>query len=349
MKSLIIDKEIIEYLNHCYIIAEIGINHQGSMDVAKEMIRQAKECGAHAVKFQKRDSETLYTRELLDKPYKNPNSFGDTYRTHREALEFSKDQYRELQQYSKEIGITFFATPFDFKSADFLEELNVPLYKIGSGDLKNIPFQKYIAGFKKPVLLSTGGGTLEDVKRSYDAIMPINQQLCLLQCTSAYPAPAELMNLNVIKTYYENFPGVVVGLSDHSLSSIPALVAYGLGARVIEKHFTLDRCMKGSDQKASIEPSELKQLSEELIQAYQMMGSGVKKPHESENLALMKVNKRIVAKKTIPKGKRITENDLTVKSAEKGFYPYEQEKVVGKMTMREILTDESLLSEDLEK
>ena len=143
---------------------------------------------------------------MYDKPYDNPNSFGATYGEHREALEFGWDEYKELQDYAREIGVTMFSTAFDFPSADFLAKLDIPAFKIASGDLKSIPLLTYIAKFQKPMILSTGGGTMEDVNRAYDAIMPINQQLCLLQCTAGYPAAFEELNLRVITTFRERFP-----------------------------------------------------------------------------------------------------------------------------------------------
>ena len=165
---------------HCYVIAEIGHNHQGSVEKAKELFREAKLAGAHAVKLQKRDNRGLYTRAAYDRPYDNENSFGATYGEHREFLEFGAKEYRELQKYAAELGIDFFATAFDLASADFLAELNVPAFKMASGDVKSLPLLKYVASFGKPMIVSTGGALLEDVRRAYDAIMPINQQLGIL-------------------------------------------------------------------------------------------------------------------------------------------------------------------------
>jgi len=177
MRELRIENNHVNDESDCYVIAEIGHNHRGELETAKEMFRVAKECGANAVKLQKRDNRTLYTRELYEKPYDNIHSYGDTYGKHREALEFGIEEYTELKRYAKEINITFFATAFDFKSADFLQKLDMPAYKIASGDLKNIPLLKYIAEFQKPMIVSTGGGTMEDVQRAYDAVMPINPRL----------------------------------------------------------------------------------------------------------------------------------------------------------------------------
>jgi N-acetylneuraminate synthase/sialic acid synthase len=185
----------------CYVIAEIGHNHQGSLEKARELFREAKLAGAHAVKLQKRDNRRLYTRAAYDKPYDNENSFGATYGEHREFLEFGLEQYRELQRYAKELEIDFFATAFDLASADFLAALDVPAYKIASGDLKSTPLLKHVAAFGKPVIISTGGALIEDVQRAYDTIMPINPQLGILQCTAGYPAAFEELDLRVIAGY----------------------------------------------------------------------------------------------------------------------------------------------------
>ena len=181
-----------------YVIAEIGNNHQGDLDRCKEMFRVAKEqCGVSAVKLQKRDNKALFTRAMYYSEYNSENAFADTYGAHREKLEFSRDEYVELKRYAKEIGITFFATAFDNPSADFLAELDMPAYKIASGDLTNTPLLKHVAGFGKPLFVSTGGGTMEDVRRACDTIMAINSQLCLMQCTAGYPPEWEELDLGV--------------------------------------------------------------------------------------------------------------------------------------------------------
>src|SRR5437588_5984561 len=213
----------------CYVIAEIGHNHQGDVEKAKQLISSAHEWGANAVKLQKRSNRTLYTREFYEQPYDNEFSFGRTYGEHREALELDADEYRELQRYAREVGITLFATAFDFESADLLAELDVPAFKFASGDLRNTPLQRYVAGFGKPMFLSTGGGTMEDVERAVDTILPINDQLCVLQCTAAYPAEAEDLNLDVITALRERFPELVIGLFDHQSGIAMAVVAYTLG------------------------------------------------------------------------------------------------------------------------
>ena len=229
-RKLQIEQLTITDESDCFVIAEIGNNHQGELQKAMEMFKAAKECGVDAVKLQKRDNKSLLTKAAYEKPYDNENSFGATYGEHREALEFGKKEYVELKKYADELGLVMFATAFDMKSADFLAELDMPLYKIASGDLKNTPLLKHVAKIGKPMIISTGGGTMEDVQRAYDAIMPINKQLAILQCTASYPAEPQDLNLRVITTYREAFPDVVIGLSDHENGIAMALAAYVLAS-----------------------------------------------------------------------------------------------------------------------
>src|SRR5712691_1569054 len=181
-RRLTIDGVEIHDGSACYVIAEIGNNHQGSLEQAKQLVDAAKECGVDAVKLQKRANRTLYTRKFFEQPYDNEFSFGRTYGEHREALELSASDLAELQAHALEVGITFFATAFDFESADLLAELDVPAFKFASGDLRNTPLQRHVARFGKPMLLSTGGATIEDIERALETILPINGQVCVLQC-----------------------------------------------------------------------------------------------------------------------------------------------------------------------
>ena len=231
----------------CYVIAEVGHNHQGNLDTCCEMFRQATACGVSAVKLQKRDNRSLYSQAMFDKPYDHENSFGTTYGEHREALEFDREEYLALQELARELHVDFFATAFDMTSADFLAALDVPAYKIASGDLRNIPLIRHVAAIGKPMLISTGGASMADVQRAYDVIMPLNTQLCIMQCTAGYPADFAELGLRVIATYRERFPEAVIGYSGHDNGIAMPTAAYVLGARVVEKHFTLNRAMKGTE------------------------------------------------------------------------------------------------------
>jgi len=335
--------------SQCYIIAEIGQNHQGDLEKAKALFKAAKECGVDAVKLQKRDNRTLYARALYDAPYDNENSFGATYGEHREALEFGRDAYLELQRYAGELGLAMFATAWDFTSADFLAEIDSPAYKIASGDLKNTPLLRHVAKFGKPMIVSTGGGTMDDVQRAYDAIMPINSQLCLLQCTAVYPAEFADLNLKVISTFRERFPEIVVGLSDHENGIAMAVAAYVLGARVIEKHFTLNHTWKGTDHVFSLEPTGMRKLVRDLRRIPAAMGDGVKRPVEAEKKPIMKMGKKIVAARALASGTVLGNADVALKSPGDGLAPYELDRVLGMRLTRALQEDENVAFEILEK
>jgi N-acetylneuraminate synthase/sialic acid synthase len=347
IRQLVIDSCTINDETDCYVIAEIGHNHQGSLEKAKAMFHSAKECGVNAVKLQKRNNRVLYTRAMFDSPYDNENSFGDTYGLHREALEFNREQYIELQRYAAELGLTMFSTAFDFPSADFLAELDMPAFKIASGDLVNIPLLKYIARIGKPMVISTGGGTMEDVQRAYDAVMPINPNFCLLQCTANYPVEPEDMNLRVISTLRDCFKDTVIGLSDHQNGIAMAVVAYSLGARVIEKHFTMNRAWRGTDQAFSLEPAGMRRMVRDLQRARVALGDGIKKPIPAELRPLIKMRKKLVAARDLPAGTRLTEADVALKSPGDGLPPYELDNMVGKVTCRDLKEEENINFVDL--
>lgn len=329
-RELIIEGKVINDQSDCYVIAEIGHNHMGKLDVCKEMFKVAKECGADAVKLQKRDNRALFSKALYDQVYDNPNSYGETYGKHREALEFNKEQYAELKAYAKELGISFYSTAFDLNSADFLADLDMPAYKIASGDIKNIPLLKHIAKLKKPMVMSTGGAEIEDVKRAYYEIMNINPQLALLQCTAAYPCDFSELNLRVITTYREQFPSCVIGLSDHDNGIAMSVAAYVLGARIVEKHFTLNRANKGTDHAFSLEPIGLRKMVRDLRRTRVAMGDGVKRVYEAEKKPLQKMAKSLVAAHDLPAGHVVRREDVTFKCPAGGLPPYELDNVVGK-------------------
>ena len=347
MRKLTIDGKVIQDDSNCYVIAEIGHNHQGKLETAKEMFKVAKECGADAVKLQKRNNRELFTAAGYTKPYDNPNSYGATYGEHREFLEFGGIEYKELMDYADEIGVTMFSTAFDFASADFLAKLDMPAFKMASGDLKNIPLLTHIAEFQKPMILSTGGGTMEDVNRAYDAVMPINQQLCILQCTAGYPADFDELNLSVITTFRERFPNLTIGLSSHDNGIAMAVAAYMLGARVVEKHFTLNHTWKGTDHAFSLEPIGFRKMVRDLERVKAAIGNGVKQVHESEKNPIIKMGKKLVAARDLPAGCTIRREDIALKSPGDGLPPYELDKVIGRVTRQELKEDDDITYEIL--
>jgi sialic acid synthase len=334
-------------LTPCYVIAEVGHNHQGSLDKARELFRQAKDAGAHAVKLQKRHNRGLYTQSAFDKPYDNENSFGATYGEHREFLEFGETEYRELQRYASDLGLDFFSTAFDLVSADFLESLDVPAYKIASGDIKSTPLLKHVASFGKPMIVSTGGAEIDDVQRAYDAILPINSQLAILQCTAGYPAAFEELDLAVMSQYRERFPQAVVGFSSHDNGIAMPVAAFVLGARIVEKHFTLNRAMKGTDHAFSLEPVGLKKLVRDLERTHQALGDGVKKVYESERAPILKMGKSLVVARDLPAGHVLGLEDVVMKSPAGGIPPYELDQVVGRTTLKALHKDDFLASDGL--
>jgi sialic acid synthase len=346
-RSLRIGSNEISDSTDCYVIAEIGHNHGGKLEVAKDLFHAAKMAGAHAVKLQKRDNKSLYTKAAYDKPYENENSYGATYGEHREFLEFGKEEYVALGRLAKELGLDFFSTAFDLPSADFLAELDPPAYKIASGDLKNTVLLKYVAKFGKPMIISCGGATMEDVRRAYDTIMPINPQLCILQCTATYPTEAEDLNLNVIKTLRDEFPDVVVGLSDHYNGIAMSVASYILGARVIEKHFTLNHTWKGTDHALSLEPIGMNKMIRDLQRCRVALGTGEKKILDAEKAAITKMGKSLFAASDLPTGHKLTEADIAIKSPGGGLPPYELENVIGKTLNKALSTDDVINASDL--
>jgi N-acetylneuraminate synthase/sialic acid synthase len=326
----------------CYVIAEIGHNHQGSLDKARELFREAKLAGAHAVKLQKRDNRGLYTRAAYNRPYDNENSFGATYGEHREFLEFGASEYAQLQTYARELGIDFFATAFDMASADFLRQLDMPAYKIASGDVKSLPLLKHVASFGKPMIVSTGGALFDDVRRVYDEIMPLNPQLGILQCTAGYPAAFEELDLRVIEQFRREFPKAVVGFSGHDNGIAMPVAAYVLGARIVEKHFTLNRAMKGTDHAFSLEPVGLRKMVRDLERTYRALGDGTKKIYESEKAPIIKMGKSLVVARDLPAGHVVTASDVVMKSPGGGIPPYDLDKVLGRVTLKALYADDFL-------
>jgi sialic acid synthase SpsE len=346
---LVIDGVEIGEATDCYVIAEIGHNHQGSVEQAKALFKAAQEAGANAVKLQKRDNRGLYTREAYAKPYENENSYGTTYGEHREALEFGRSEYEELQAYCAELGITFFATAFDVASADLLAELDMPAYKVASGDLTNTPLLRHIARIGKPVIFSTGGGTMDDVRRAHDTLASENDQIAVLQCTAGYPAEWDELDLGVIGTYREEFPEAVVGFSSHDNGIAMAVAAFVLGSRIVEKHFTLNRALKGTDHVFSLEPPGLRKLVRDLRRTRVALGDGTKNVHASEVAPATKMGKKLVAARDLPAGHVLEDGDLAFKSPGDGLPPYELERVLGATLRRPLLEDETLTFELLEE
>ncbi len=292
MREIVIDGRRIADDEPCYVVAEAGHNHAGSFDTARTMIQAAKTCGSDAVKLQKRQNETLYSASLLDAPYVNENSFGKTYGEHRRALEFGMKEYLACRAVAQAAKIAFFATAFDEPSVDFLNQVDVPAVKLASGSLTDTALLHYVSVQETPVILSTGGGAFSDVDAAVNILAAGSAPFALLHCTAAYPVRdhAEL-NLLAIVEMRARYPEIVIGWSGHDPGVSMALVAYAYGARIIEKHFTLNRASKGTDHAFSLEPRGLSTLCEDLERAHRAKGDGIKRLYQSEVGPLSKMRR----------------------------------------------------------
>lgn len=292
MRELTISGRRIADDESCYVIAELGHNHGGSLETAKKMIRTAAGCGVSAVKLQKRDNLTLYSQALLDQPYENENSYGPTYGAHRTALEFGERDYIACQAQASAAGVTCFATAFDERSVHFLVDIKAPAIKIPSGGLTDVNLLECAAATGLPLIVSTGGGTWDDVDIAVNVLARGRSPFALLHCTAAYPVlnHAEL-NLLAIVEMRHRYPETVIGWSGHDSGIAMALVAYTYGARIIEKHFTLDRASKGTDHAFSLEPVGMRKLCRDLERARIASGDGVKKFYESERKPIAKMRR----------------------------------------------------------
>ena len=330
-----------------YIIAEIGQNHNGQVELAKQLIDMAVEAGANAVKFQKRDIPSELTKEAFNKPYDNPNSFGRTYGEHRIALELDEEQHRELKEYAMARGITYFVTPTDIPSVDMMERLDVPFYKVASRDLTNIPLLHRLAQTCKPVIISTGMATLQDIDEAVEALGKDRKDIIILQCISQYPADLDRVNLKVMDTLKERY-GKIVGFSDHTTGIVASVTASILGASVIEKHITLNKAMKGSDQAGSAERDELTKMIQFIRESRLTLGDGVKDVDPVTNKAKIKLARSITSKRNIKKGEILTEDMITLKSPGDGLLWREKGKILGKKARRDIEADYTLREADFE-
>lgn len=326
-----------------FVIAEIGSNHMGDLNICKHLFREAKHCGADAVKLQKRDNKTLYTKKFYNKPYDNPNSFGATYGEHREVLEFGEYEYRSLKDYAEELDIIFFSTPFDIPSADFLERLDMPLYKIASADCNNIPLIKHVAEFGKPMVISTGASNTTDINRFFEILRPRpwnenNIELAILHCVASYPNQPEEMNLNVIPELVKKYPKAVIGLSDHYNGIHMATGACMLGAKVFEKHFTLNHSWKGTDHAFSLEPQGLESMIR-IIHEYKIaLGNSEKKMLPSEKAPIEKMGKSVWPTRKIARDTKITDDMICIKTPAGGMPPYDAETIVGQTLLNDAST-----------
>jgi N-acetylneuraminate synthase/sialic acid synthase len=332
-----------------YVIAEVGHNHQGNLELCKKIFLKAKQCGASAVKLQKRSNKNLFSKSMYNQLYNSPNSYAKTYGAHREKLEFNLKQYKELKKYCKKINIDFFSTAFDLKSADFLISLKLFPIKIASGDCTNHQLLDYLGRKKIPMIISTGGTKQSEVVESYNLLKKYYNNFSILQCTSGYPPAFKDLNLNVIKTYKRIFNDILIGYSGHENGISMPISAYTLGAQIIEKHFTIDRTLKGTDQSLSLGPSGMSRLVRDLNRAYDALGDGVKKFNECEIEPLKKMVKIYIAKKDLNKNHIIKKKDLDLKIVGKleGFNGSKLLKLIGKKLNKNKFKEEIIFKNDI--
>lgn len=326
--------------NPIFIVAEVGCNHNGDLNLAKKLVETAAELGADAVKFQKRFVNEVFIREMRDQKQTKTLEFGDTYGKYREHQELTLDEFKELKRHAEKLGVFFFVTPFDMKSVDFLEELNVDAYKISSFDLTTAPMVEKIAKLKKPVFLSTGMSSLEEMDAAIELILKHNQEIILYHCVSVYPSPVSEINLRNILTLKERYHPLPVGYSGHERGIMPTLLACAMGAVTVERHFTLDKNLPGPDHATiSLNPAEFKDLVYHIRRLETALGDAEKILKPSEMRAREKHSKSIVAKTRIPAGTPIGIEMLTFKSPGTGIKPYKISQLFGKIAKVDVEED----------
>jgi len=332
--------------DHCIVIAEAGVNHNGSLDLAHQLIDAAAQAGVDYVKFQTFRTEALVTRKAEKAGYqKRTTGAVESQFEMLKKLELTEEAFRILAAYASSKHVAFMSTPFDIESARFLAHLGVSALKVSSGDLTNVPFLRQLASMGLPIILSTGMATLAEIEEAVhtceDAGLPI-EQLTLLHCTTEYPAPAEEINLRAMHTIATAFPGARYGYSDHSEGIEISVAAVALGAQVIEKHFTLDRNMVGPDHKASLEPAELTNMVRAIRRVGVALGDGRKRPTASELPNRAIARKSIVAARTIARGDIFSEQNLSIRRPGSGLSPARWDTLIGQPAARGYAQDEMI-------
>ena len=338
---LLKDKNIVGNFKKPYIIAEVNSSHNGSIEIAMEMIKKVKDAGCDCVKFQSWSAETLYSKTYYAK---NPISKRIV-----DKFAISEHHMIELAKYSKEIGISFASTPYSKAEVDILvDKIQVPFVKIASMEINNYGYLSYIAKKGIPVILSTGMSDMDEIKKAVKVIEDTgNNQIVILHCVSIYPAPPGIINLNNIITLQKEFPNYVIGYSDHTLGTEVASASIALGSAVIEKHFTLDKKMEGPDHSFSIDPAGLTTLVTQLKMINKMKGNGIKIPRESELNIRSAIRKSLTAKKMIRSGEIITHEALSIKRPAEGIEPKYLDQIIGKKATRDIEEDTAINWHDI--
>ena len=327
--------------NKTFIIAEAGVNHNGSFELAKLLVDKAVWAGADCIKFQTFNSKNLVSKNAQKAEYqKKTTDSSESQLDMLKKLELSKEEFIELRDYCNQKGIMFLSTPFDLESIDFLASIGVKTWKVPSGEITNYPFLRAIGKRKESVIMSTGMCTLDEVRDALNVLKGFGTtDITLLHCTTEYPAPYDSVNLKAMLTLQNEF-GLNVGYSDHTNGIEIPVAAVALGATVIEKHFTLDKKMEGPDHKASLEPEELKQMVQSIRNVEVALGDGTKQPSDAEKKNISIARKSIVAACDIKKDEVFTEKNLTAKRPGNGISPMKWEEVLGKTAKRNFSQDE---------
>ncbi len=325
-----------------FIIAEAGVNHNGDFDLACKLVDAAKNAGVDCVKFQTYRSENLVSVHAHKAEYQKGTTGEGSQLDMLKKLELSFDEFLYLKKYCDKVGICFLSTPFDFDSIEFLNSIDIPFWKIPSGEVTNLPYLLELAKTKKPVIMSTGMCNMEEIKAAIRVLRDNGTtDIKLLHCNTEYPTPFEDVNLNAMEAMRKEF-GLEVGYSDHTKGIEVPIAAVALGATIIEKHFTLDRNMEGPDHKASLEPQELTDMVRCIRHIEQSLGSGIKTPSPSELKNVSVARKSIVASKAIKKGETFSEENLTVKRPGTGISPMEWFSVIGTIANRDYSAEEMI-------
>lgn len=325
-----------------FIIAEAGVNHNGDPGMARRLIDAAAAAGCDAVKFQTFRAGALVSRKAATADYQKANGSGESQLEMLQRLELPFEAHHDLQQHANQQGLQFLSTAFDAQSVDFLQSLDIPVWKIPSGEITNFPYLVRIAGMGKPIILSTGMSTMAEIEEAVGVLTRHGvdrSRLCILQCNSEYPTPAQDVNLRAMLTLGETF-GTAFGYSDHTLGGTIAVAAAALGARVLEKHFTLDSTLPGPDHRASLEPGALAALVAAVRDVEQAMGDGIKRPSPSEEKNRALARKSLVAARAIQAGEVFTPENVTSKRPASGLSPMRWNDVMGRAAPRDFAEEE---------
>ena len=330
-------------MDKVFIIAEAGVNHNGSIALAKKLIDVASEAGADAVKFQTFKAEKLVSKNAPKAAYqKKTTDPAESQFEMIKKLELDVNAHKELMTYCKQKGIMFLSTPFDHDSIELLNNLGLEIFKIPSGEITNLPYLRHIGSLKKRVIMSTGMADIGEIEDALDVLITAGtpkENITILHANTMYPTPMEDVNLRAMQIIACTF-GCDVGYSDHTLGIEVPIAAVAMGAKVIEKHFTLDKTMEGPDHKASLEPDELKAMVQAIRNIEKALGSGIKKPSPSERPNIEVARKSIVAARPIKKGELFTEENLTIKRPGNGISPMRWDEIIGTEAQKDYKVDE---------